>query len=396
LRTEVQIDDFDDYEIRSWISRVYNRLQKVKSKLKLDMQFCPNYWDFSPTIAPLDIKFQDFGTRASCYQFITDADFSHGAQVYYWFVLIMVTVSILSLLIDDTDCCRGPSQSEFPHDRWQIVEMSITVFFTVEYITLLSVVRNRLKYIVQFLPMLDFLAILPFYIDIILVEGLGEKHSWVKLIRLLRIARLARIRDPSNPYILMIGRTLRNMGGVMGGVVFYLGIGSLVCGTVANVLEPEVFYSVPIGAWYGLVTLTTVGYGDVYPLSEEGKIVGSFLIVGGLCLSSTVLMSVGSIYTNELDRLNDDYNEIKQCLYEQGKLRLLHGDDLVLAPQVEYEDLVETCIDSDYCMPEIGVICQAIKKKRKEANPEEDDFEVRDLRLDSVEDFSDHSHEEKV
>eukprot|EP00493_Phyllostaurus_siculus_P025586 UN25930 len=277
----------------------------------------------------------------------------------------MVTVSILSLLIDDTNCCRGPSRSEFPHDRWQIVEMSITVFFTVEYITLLSVVRNRLKYIVQFLPMLDFLAILPFYIDIILVEGLGEKHSWVKLIRLLRIARLARIRDPSNPYILMIGRTLRNMGGVMGGVVFYLGIGSLICGTVANVLEPETFGSVPIGAWYGLVTLTTVGYGDLYPESEEGKIMGSVLIVGGLCLSSTVLMSVGSIYSSELDRLSDDYNEIKQCLLEQGKLRLQHGDDLVLAPQVEFEDLVETCIDSDYCMPEIGVICRAIKRKEE-------------------------------
>jgi len=309
----------------------------------------------------------------------------------------MIFVSILSLIFEKLDGFTLPISDTGPETVWDVSEIVITLFFTFEYALLMYIIRNPLDYIVKPNSIFDFLAILPFYIDSLLKLFGQSDAKWILIIRLLRIARLGRIRQQTNPYVVIIGRTFLKLRKVLSGMIGYLCIGSISIGTFAHVVEEETFHNVPTGMWYGLVTLTTVGYGDVYPSSTAGHLIGSVSVIFGLCLCSIVLMSVGQIYNDEIEMLKDQYDEIKQCLLEHNLLVVEHGDDLELAPDTSVDDMVACCIDSDYCYPEIMALVNEVIHQRKieqgasgssDVNEYEKDRDERpytEINMDSVE-----------
>jgi len=190
---------------------------------------------------------------------------------------------------------------------------------------------------------------MPWYIE----QGAGDR-DWILLVRLLRIARMNRIRQSPNPYVFLIGKTLGGVTSILSGIFLWLTIGSLIIGTFVRVLEPETFYSIPIGMWFGLVTLTTVGYGDISPKTTDGYLVGSVAIIFGLCLCSIVLQAVGQIYNDNIEILKDQMMEIKQALFERGLIVVRNGDDLHIGDGVQFDHMIRCCLDDDNCYPMIN------------------------------------------
>jgi len=151
--------------------------------------------------------------------------------------------------------------------------------FTVEYILRLAVARDRLGYAVSFYGAIDLVAILPFYLSV----GIDLRAIRVfRLLRLFRVLKLVRyskairrfhiaLRIAREEIVLYVFVTL---------ILLYLSaVGVYFCEHEA---QPEVFQSVIHSFWWAIVTLTTVGYGDVYPITFGGRLFTCLVLFVGL------------------------------------------------------------------------------------------------------------------
>jgi len=346
--SENEVDNLDDYLIVRKIEQIYLHLEKIESKLQTDKDLCPNYRSVQHTDLPLTPNMGGAGFFARAYELIMCEDSSWAAFIYYVFTILLILISLVSLVFEE----------EYPYDIWKKMELIITIFFTWEYFFTLAIVSNKLKFLCS-ASVFDILAVLPYYIE--LIPG-TEGSDWILLVRLLRIARMNRIRQSPNPYVFLIGKTLGGVSSILSGIFLWLAIGSLIIGTCVRVLEPETFYSVPLGMWFGLVTLTTVGYGDISPSSTNGYIIGSLAIIFGLCLCSIVLQAVGQIYNDNIEILKDQMMEIKQALFDKMLLIVKNGDDLHFHDRVTFKDMIDCCMDDSKCYPKINELLREARE----------------------------------
>jgi len=362
-----EVDNLDDYLIVRKIEQVYLHLEKIESKLQTDNDLCPNYQMVKHTDDPLTPNMAGAGLPAKCYELIMCEDSSRIAFMYYVFTIVLILISLVSLVFEE----------EYPSDAWTTMEIIITAFFTWEYFFTLLIVSNKVKFVFS-ASLFDILAVLPLYIE--LIPG-TEGSDWILLVRLLRIARMNRIRQSPNPYVFLIGKTLGGVASILSGIFLWLSIGSLIIGTFVRVLEPDTFYSIPLGMWFGLVTLTTVGYGDISPVSTNGYIIGSLAIIFGLCLCSIVLQAVGQIYNDNIEILKDQMMEIKQALYDKRLLIVKNGDDLHFHEGVTFKNLIDCCMDDSKCYPRIN---ELLREARKASGQNPDHTYLTDEMLEKI------------
>lgn len=343
---EHDMADCDDYLIVGTIEKIYLHLEKIQSKLETDKCLCPNYHLVQHGCNPLKPDMSQAGFSAKLYELMMCEDSSIWAMCYYLFTILLIIISLLSLVFEE----------EYPSDVWLRMEEIITIFFTLEYFVTLAIVENKMAFLCS-ASIFDIMAVMPYYIE--LIVG-GEK--WILLVRLLRIARMNRIRQSPNPYVFLIGKTLGGVASILSGIFVWLSIGSLIIGTFVHVLEEETFPTVPLGMWFGLVTLTTVGYGDISPTTNWGYIVGSFAIIFGLCLCSIVLQAVGQIYNDNIEQLKDQMVEISQALYDQRLIVVRNGDDLHIRDGVDFDSMIRCCLDDNKCYPRINQLLEAARE----------------------------------
>lgn len=140
---------------------------------------------------------------------------------------------------------------------------------------------GRLRYMRQFFPLMDLIAILPALLPIFGGVNL-EALRLIRLIRILSIMRLGRYSMAMQ----LFGRVAYTKRGEFGALMIIVTIMLLLSSSVMYYLEhkaqPEVFTSIPASLWWGIVTLTTVGYGDATPVTEVGRIVGGLIALLGV------------------------------------------------------------------------------------------------------------------
>ena len=147
--------------------------------------------------------------------------------------------------------------------------------------------------------LIDLLAIAPFYVasymDLRILRAL-------RLFRLFRIAKVTRYSSVLNTF----GRVLRakkeELVIMLSFTVMLLLISSAVMYLVENPAQPEKFSSIPTAMWWGITTLTTVGYGDAYPVTPLGKILGSVIAVMGIGLFALPAGILGSAFMEDLQK----------------------------------------------------------------------------------------------
>lgn len=158
----------------------------------------------------------------------------------------------------------------------EIVTVSI---FSVEYIARILLSRPRLSYAFSFLGIVDLIAILPFF----LATGIDIRSVRAfRLLRLFRLLKLARYSAAIQRYhraFLMIREELVLFGAT---ALILLYVSSVGIYYFEHDAQPEVFASVFHSMWWSIATLTTVGYGDVYPITVGGKIFTSIIVLTGL------------------------------------------------------------------------------------------------------------------
>ena len=214
-------------------------------------------------------------------------------------IQILIVISLISFAFETL-----PNLSTAWQTILKFTEIIIVLIFTIEYIIRISLCRPRLKYIFSFYGVIDILAILPFF----LTAGIDIKSIRAfRLLRLLRFVKLLkynkairRLRDA-----LIDAKDELILSGIVAGILLYLA--SIGIYYFEEEAQPDSFGSVFHSMWWAVCSLTTVGYGDVKPITVGGKIfTGIVLIIGvGIVAMPTAILASSFNNAKKKEKKND-------------------------------------------------------------------------------------------
>ncbi|MCB1459720.1 MAG: ion transporter [Nitratireductor sp.] len=213
------------------------------------------------------------------------------------YVMIVLIVMVISLMAVQT-------LPDFPvpwMQRLAFFDWVVILVFTAEYVLRLWTSSRKLGYVVSFWGLVDFLAIAPFWIGLIL--GLpGAEVLWT--LRALRIAKLLR-------FVANMGMLQRAFDLVWREllVVLLLAVLMMFCTAVGiyffeHDTQPQAFPSIPHSFWFAVTTLTTVGYGDAYPITTGGKVFTFVILMIGLGIVALPAGLISSAFTQAREEAN--------------------------------------------------------------------------------------------
>jgi voltage-gated potassium channel len=198
-----------------------------------------------------------------------------GGKAFDVALLVAIVVSVLAVMIESV-----PSISATYGRQLRVLEWFLTGLFTLEYLIRLAVVRTPIRYATSFFGVVDLLAVLPSYLSVVLPgsQSLLTIRA-LRLLRVFRIFKLARYLGQAN----LLLTALRSSGRK---VVIFLGtvlILVLILGSAMYLIEGGTggFTSIPASVYWAIVTVTTVGYGDVAPITPLGKTLAAAAMILG-------------------------------------------------------------------------------------------------------------------
>jgi voltage-gated potassium channel len=229
-------------------------------------------------------------------------------------IVILIVINVASVILESVE----PIRLEYEPILWWIEQIA-TIVFTAEYLLRIwSAVdrvngrfRNplwgRVAYATQFFSMIDLVAILP---GILGLFGAGD----LRVLRLMRLMRMLKLSRHSTTFSLLWS-VFREEAGAIGAILFTLVLTLIISASLMYMIEgeaqPAVFSSIPAAMWWGIETLTTVGYGDMVPVTPLGKIVGGLVSVTGI---GTLALFSGVLTVSFMEQLRLRRQKLRQLV----------------------------------------------------------------------------------
>jgi voltage-gated potassium channel len=214
------------------------------------------------------------GWRLRLYTIIFESDTAAGRR-FDKCLILAILVSIGVVMADSVQSMR------LRHGDWfDVMEWFFTAIFTLEYVARLVCVRYPLKYATSFFGVVDLLSILPTYLALFFPEIYALID--IRVLRLLRVFRIFKLAAYVNEYQSLataLAASRRKIFVFLSGVVMLV----LILGTLMYVVEgPEHgFSSIPTSVYWAITTVTTVGFGDITPKTDLGRLIASFMMLMG-------------------------------------------------------------------------------------------------------------------
>jgi voltage-gated potassium channel len=190
-------------------------------------------------------------------------------------------------------------------------ELVSVVVFTVEYLLRIwastsdgafqGSIVGRLRYATTPMALIDLIAILPFYLPMLFGVDLRVIRA-LRLFRLLRLFKLGRYSVAMQTLANVLRDRREELYVTIFVLLIMLVIASSLMYFVENEAQPEAFSSIPSAMWWGMVTLTTVGYGDAYPVTSAGKVLGAAIALMGIGMFALPAGILGSGFAEEIQR----------------------------------------------------------------------------------------------
>ena len=229
------------------------------------------------------------GWRLRLYIIIFEADTRAGRLFDQW-LMVAIVASVAVVLADSIHDLNVRFNREF-----QLLEWAFTALFTVEYIARLACVRHPWRYATSFFGVVDLLSVLPTYVALLVPEA--QALIDVRILRLLRIFRILKLAAYVYEYQ-ALGRALVASRRKI--LVFLTAVMMIVVimGTLMYVVEGPAngFTSIPTSVYWAITTMTTVGFGDITPKTDVGRLISSVMMLVGW---GTLAVPTG-IVTSEL------------------------------------------------------------------------------------------------
>lgn len=256
---------------------------------------------FVNTMIPTFLKMDKKKLYAIIFQSNTKA-----GKLFDIYLIIAILFSVLLVILDSVP---------FIHQKMgitlQITEFIITILFTVEYILRIYCLNKPWKYIVSFYGIIDFLSILPTLLIFIIpgVQTLGI----IRILRVLRIFRILQLNKFLTEAAFLINVLKHSFYKILIFMLFAF-FSSILIGTIMYTFENQVnpaFSSIPKGIYWAIVTLTTVGYGDITPMTDIGQFLSAVVMILGY---SIIAVPTGIFSAEFVKKYNiDSKNKSKEC-----------------------------------------------------------------------------------
>ncbi|XP_071369444.1 voltage-gated potassium channel regulatory subunit KCNG3-like [Centroberyx affinis] len=214
---------------------------------------------------------------------------------------ILASVSVLFVLVSMVLLCASTlpdwKAAESSGEQHRIIEAVCIGWFTAECIVRFLVSRDKCEFVRRPLNIIDLLAISPYYVSVTVTILTGENSQLQRAgvtLRVLRIVRIFWVIKLARHFLGLqtLGLTLRRCYREMVMLLVFVGVAMAVFGALAQLLEhgldPEAgnrdYASVPAACWWVIISMTTVGYGDMYPVTVPGRVLGGLCVVSGIVL----------------------------------------------------------------------------------------------------------------
>lgn len=239
------------------------------------------------------------------------------------FLIVLILANVIAVILQSV-----PALDRVYHGLFYRFEVISVMIFSVEYLARVwscvdsvdpryqSPVKGRLRWIFSPLGLVDLLAILPFYVNLITVADL----RFLRIIRLLRIFKLTRyspalgvlydvFREESRS-LLMASFVMLIMLVIAAGGIYW----------VEHAAQPDAFGSIPAAMWWAIATLTTVGYGDVVPITAPGKVFGAIISLIGIGMVALPTGILTSGFADQMRRRRHQYSKALQQALDDGMI----------------------------------------------------------------------------
>ena len=256
--------------------------------------------------------------KTKLHDIIYEADTPAG-KLFDVVLLIAIIASILLVMLESVN-----SIDRKYHDFLNISEWIITILFSLEYIARIITVKKPMKYVFSFYGIIDFLSTIPKYISLFFggIHALAALRA-LRLLRVFRILKLARYLGASNNLV----NALKASRAKISVFLFAVIIVAIILGTIMYLVEGEEngFTNIPKSVYWCIVTLTTVGFGDIAPQTPIGQFLASLVMILGYGIIAVPTGIVSAEYSNhhkskkegEDSKIHLNSQSCKNCLTER-------------------------------------------------------------------------------
>lgn len=215
------------------------------------------------------------------------------------FIYVLILLSTLAIILESDQ-----ELSKTYHRLFQNFEVISVAIFSLEYVyrTALNFRRNKnLKYNYSFYGLIDLIAVLPFFLPL----AFAFDSRALRILRLIRALRVLKVSQHSKAVKHLL-QVFKQIKGELT-LTFFLSLILIVFSGIVvyyaeNPSQPDVFNNIGNSIWWALATLTTVGYGDIYPITVLGKLIASFVAIVGIGLIAIPTGLISATYVDILKK----------------------------------------------------------------------------------------------
>ena len=246
------------------------------------------------------------------HEIIYEAD-TRAGKIFGVLLLVIILSSVVLVALESVHWIN-----EKYHDQLDLAEWVITIIFTIEYFLRIISIKQPSKYIFSAYGIIDFISTIPKYISLFFVgtQSLLALRA-LRLLRVFRILKLTHFVGESNALVKALSRSKTKILVFMFSVVVLC----IIFGTIMYMVEDDEsgFSSIPRSIYWCIVTLTTVGYGDIAPASPLGQFIASIIMVLGYGIIAVPTGIVSAEFTSQAFNIDHNTQACPHCMSTQHK-----------------------------------------------------------------------------
>lgn len=246
------------------------------------------------------------------HEIIYEADTPAG-KLFDLLLLLLIVISIAIVMIESV---KG--LPTIIYNYLYIAEWGITIFFTLEYLARILAISKPIRYIFSFYGVIDLLSTIPLYISFFFAgsSALLTVRA-LRLLRIFRILKISRYIRESNKLV----HAIRDSRAKIGVFLFAVLVLCILMGALMYLVEGEGsgFKNIPISVYWSIVTLTTVGYGDIAPVTPLGQFLAAVIMILGYGIIAVPTGIVSAEYASASKRTHTNTQSCSSCLAENHK-----------------------------------------------------------------------------